>query len=921
MDANGTRLFMLLGERDWSACVDQDGIPFSEIMKTGPEEYLESTKGLGWEDKRFEVILHPRLMKFKAAPLDIPPTIDNRRGADRDQYGNWYWIDPTKTEILVNSAGTGMTSHFWSSADQELHVEEVVAGEFRPKESPPAPSSCKFGGLTITEDHFLLVGVLRPAGLLVFDLHAGGSPRKILWPESVAFEPFDMAAAPGGGAWILDRTNKRHWRIDKYLNLLSHDQSTEQGLPPEFEDFHDESGSPEKRQPGHFPTGTPLPISSPILGFDPIAIESLPDGTVLILDTNSVLGSSVISRYEYSKKLGKEIVLDEFEFAAHDFAFVPEHETSEGTISDRLYVVSTEGNQTYAFDISLDDDGNLLLKLLNEYFPMRLFGGKALVVSDTIAYYDFGTSWVPLIQQLRPQYTVEGTLYTPLGEGRPPFDGRVPDCVWHRLMLDACIPPGTSISVWSRAANDVSRLNTADWREEPSLHLRGDGTELPFVAGESRKDAGTWELLFQRAIGRYLQLRLTFYGSGRDTPRVRCLRVYAPRFSYLKEYLPAAYREDETSASFLDRFLANFEGTFTAIEDKIAAVQILFDAMSAPPETLDWLANWLGVSLDPKWDEPRRRLFIKHSMTFFNLRGTIRGIQIALQLALNECVDESIFDDDPRKCDSAGGIRIIEKFRTRWTPAILLGDPTESTGLRTVSSTTNWQPAYGRDILQQLYRKRFGMSNQESLPLKSTNEITQNDWKKFTEEAIGFVPSSTTGDNVLWQEFLARRYKQPSILNDAYKLGKGKGLGSFAEAKLPESLPTDGAALTDWYEFQAVALTTDRLAHRFSVLIPIEGSESADLAGRRDKLELARRIVDLQKPAHTVFEVKFYLDLFRVGMVRLGIDTVLDAGSRSPYFVSPTVLGQSYLLESYLAPYHPQDVMDRVILGRGKLGT
>ena len=85
-----------------------------------------------------------------------------------------------------------------------------------------------------------------------------------------------------------------------------------------------------------------------------------------------------------------------------------------------------------------------------------------------------------------------------------------------------------------------------------------------------------------------MQIRLA--GNGRTTPRLRALRAYYPRFSYLNHYLPAVYREDGESAWFLDRFLANVEGTYTAIEDRIAAVQMLFDTRAAPSEALDWLA-------------------------------------------------------------------------------------------------------------------------------------------------------------------------------------------------------------------------------------------------------------------------------------------------------------------------------------------
>ena len=83
---------------------------------------------------------------------------------------------------------------------------------------------------------------------------------------------------------------------------------------------------------------------------------------------------------------------------------------------------------------------------------------------------------------------------------------------------------------------------------------------------------GTWEILFQNINGRYLQLELTIQGNGRSTPAIRALRAWYPRFSYLEQYMPTIYREDPLSAFFLERWLANFEGLYTNLEDKIEQV-------------------------------------------------------------------------------------------------------------------------------------------------------------------------------------------------------------------------------------------------------------------------------------------------------------------------------------------------------------
>ncbi len=83
---------------------------------------------------------------------------------------------------------------------------------------------------------------------------------------------------------------------------------------------------------------------------------------------------------------------------------------------------------------------------------------------------------------------------------------------------------------------------------------------------------------------------------------------------------------------------------------------------------------------------------------------------------------------------------------------------------------------------------------------------------------------------------------------------------------------------------------------------------------------MTKRIVELEKPAHTVFSIKFYWSLFRISEARLGDDTLLERGSRSPRLMPPMVLGHNHLAESFLTAGHPQNVPDRYVLGRERLG-
>jgi phage tail-like protein len=667
--------------------------------------------------------------------------------------------------------------------------------------SPGDSRGLPLSGLTINTHHYLVAGVLDPPGLLIYDIHTNEPPRQLLWPKDVAFAPFDMAATTDGGLWILDRTKFSLWRLDRLLNVVN----TTPPPPPVRDPFQPEDGSCERiiQQPARL-APIPLPVT------DPVAIAALADNSVLILADDKV--------YRYDGTLSAPVNLG---YRGYDMACV----------DTTVYIAAADGDQTYAYQLTVNGNA-IALQILPQYFPMRLFGGRGIIASGKQVYYDSRDQWVPLVELRRPQYAEFSTVATRA------FDGKEPDCVWHRLLLDAVIPPRASVSVFSRAANSFGEVENAIWQPEPNPYQRGDGSEQPWVQQLEGYCGGTWELLFQRAVGRYLQIRLDLAGDGRTTPRLRALRAYYPRFSYSKNYLPAVYREDDDSASFLERFLANMEGFYTSIEDRIAMAQVLFEIANAPAETLDWLASWFGVALDASWDESTRRLFLRHVMDFFQYRGTSRGIRMALRLATEACAGEAIFDFTAKL--RPGGIRLVEAFTTR-----------------------------------------------------------------------GVAPGKATADDQpLWAAYLARRYRRIEDLNAAWYTT----YATFDEIPLPTAAPSLSARRTDWQQFLTVVLPTRDSAHRFTVFLPVPEGGTANTAVQQTRMELAKRIIDLEKPAHTVYDIKFYWAFFRVGESRLQQDTVLDTGSRSPKLLPPVVLGSSYVASGYLAPGYPQNLQDRQVL-------
>lgn len=899
MDSNQTRFQLVLGWDNWAQCSDSSG---ASIFNSPAREF-------SWNAGRSEITLGVRLNVFHGAPGKVPPVEDQRRGAAQDRFGNFYWIADSGTELLVNSVGTGVTSHFWASADEASAGCNSPDSAFGVCQQPAPPTPLHFSGLTVTEQHYLVAGVLAPAGFVVFDLFHGGPPRQFVWPKAIPFVPFEMAPALAGGVWILDRGNGRLWALDRTFAVVRQNQAQ---VPIDRNQFAPSSAAHPSAQvpPITFPGGISLEMASPLGSIDPIAMTALPDGSVLLLHSDPAAQFGSVYRFRNGAQLGSPVTLASvlnllepedqpgFSLRGFDCVFIALEQTAAGQRQNTFYVAGENGDQTWAFTAAYDSD-QLSLSPLAEYYPMYLFGGKGLIAGASQVFYDSQDRWVPLVMQKRPRYSAVGAILTKL------FDGKQPDCVWHRLVLDAAIPGDTTVRVYSRAHNDPTYLAIQHWMAEPAAYQRGDGSELPWVT--EAPGLGAWELLFQRATGQYLQLMLVVAGNERATPRIRALRAYYPRFSYLQRYLPAVYQQDQRSASFLDRFLANIEGFFTSTEDRVASIQALLDPRSAPAGVLDWLANWFGVALDPAWSESQRRLFLQNAALFFEARGTVPGLMMALRLALEDCADQSIFQPS---IDVRTGIRIVEKFSTRLLPAGMFESAPTDTGLPIKLQTTLWTPSQGPADLDQRYAAALQLAPGTTYPILVPSTDPQfAAWKTFSSATLGFVPAQPDSSSGLWATFLRTRYGVVSALNAIY----GASYTNFSDVLFPSTLPRRPKPLLDWYQFQGVLLI-DAAAHQFTVYLPLAPADAQSTTTQRAKLNLARRVIELEKPSHTTYEIKFYWAFFRLGDARLGQDTVLDQGSRAPQLLLPAVLGDTYTGSTYVSCELPGEPRRRPFL-------
>lgn len=624
---------------------------------------------------------------------------------------------------------------------------------------------------------------------------------------------------------------------------------------------------------------------------------------------------------------------------------------SAGDAPFSFLVVAAGGDQAYRF-VGEWLDGELLVAVVREFLPLRRYEGMGLAAlpagmklhgyPDTRVFYATAPAWAPLLAQAQPRYPRTARFHSPA------WDSGIPGCVWHRLLLDLRLPPGTTVAALSRSGETQEALQRADWQAEPALLRVAQGNDLPWCNPGETPD-GSWETLLQAASGRWLQIRLEIAGDGRQTPSLKALRVWYPRFSYAREYLPPIFRADAGSADFLDRLLALFEGEFTRWEDRIAAAQWLFDARTAPAESLEWLAGWLGLAFDAAADERRQRLLIRHAMLGHARRGTVPGMLLGATLAWEEEIEEAWLQAPEQLAERPHGLRLQEFFglarplpAEAWRPAAgrsallarLDGDAGLVVPAEPVASTpgnSGRSAAFLRALgfipraaaeearLWAAWNAAAVAAGRSSIAEPALPADTPDDaaaWRDYLDKSAPCAPLRQR-----WQDFLARRWRRVSALNQAW----GTRWPAFGQIPSPLLLPAAEAALADWHRFESQVVRGLAGAHRFRIVLPLPAGE-LDLDALNRRRSAVWRVVERDKPAHTTAEVRFGFDLFRIGEARLGLDTRLEAGlARRPGLAAlsagnsafaPALLGQTGLGEARLTPLKPQPPADRVGLDR-----
>lgn len=336
-------------------------------------------------------------------------------------------------------------------------------------------------------------------------------------------------------------------------------------------------------------------------------------------------------------------------------------------------------------------DGERAALPAGERYPLRRHDGRAFLHAPLDRpRYGSSTGPRPLAALSLPRRAITGSA-----RARSIDSGEAGTC-WHRLYVEGVFPEGCAIRVLLAASDDPEppedsgQFYPHDFGAVPGSEApvpraawEPHASEIPSQRGllgcaPEFQRAGLWSVLIQRAncrtrrlVGRYLHAHFVFFGTGQFSPELAAARAYSPRFSYVRRYLPELYHEDPllegdatpgpaTSADFLERFVASFEGVLTPIEDRVADAWQLINPRTTPADALEWLGTWVGMVLDPALPDTARRKLLYFAPQLACERGTRCGLSRALEIVSQGGI-------------SRGEVVVIEDFRLRRTWATILG--------------------------------------------------------------------------------------------------------------------------------------------------------------------------------------------------------------------------------------------------------
>jgi len=632
--------------------MDANGQNFCQLSAAAHWQLLEQPSGLEFDHRRRSLRLaHLRREARFADDLDLAEQRLLIAPQTRDRYGNRASLDRENNRIIATGLVPGVTEIF-DPEDENAVISDLVMGY----------------------DDVLYIAI--DGRVVMQDRRDRWNQRNIVVPSVNGFTAWRMAADPQGGVWVLDRGSKQLARVRGMpLHKLSV-RTTVAETPQRC----DENTNP--------PRMTVLQQLSWPENEQPVALACN-------LHSEVVLLSWVENEDARIRVVNEQLELS----AAMTLLGSTRPYSTVWLAQDRVAVLLAGVDQeapVYRVDVGQSSGFPV-----GELYPLKkdFNHGPFVHGLDDPPHYPTVDSSRALHRLSFPFYSREGqAINDPL---TAVMDGGEAGHLWHRLFIEAVIPPGCGIKIWLAATNETTisfnDILPEHWYEHRfgaiyQTTTRADipvavwepfASELPHQSGclpcEIQRDtAGLFSVLIQRSSrrvrslsGRYLHVHVQLTGQGRNTPELFSLRAYGSRFSYVDQYLPQLYWETlyapdadqtgaATAADFFSRMVTSFEGVLTQIEDRVAQAYLLTDPKGIPAENLPWLASWIGHGLNQSLPEQVQRCFVQSAAELQRWHGTLRGLKLALEIATQGAV-------------TGGEIVVLEDFRLRRTFASIVG--------------------------------------------------------------------------------------------------------------------------------------------------------------------------------------------------------------------------------------------------------
>jgi len=637
MDANGQRFWMLADKSDWDI-ID----PVIEYDNTSRSLKLSSQRATPFNQERNAI----ELALAESHLQKIPATLDEEGTLA-------FWDDAEKAVIIDNSLG----------ARKKIFVPAI--------DRVPTDICMGFDGV-------LYIAI--DGKVLMHD-------QKWRWStvilSEMGFSAWRLSAIAEGGVWVLDR---EHAKLAKV-----------QGMPlvtapgPYADDIF--RPCEENPNPPRLTVINSLEFSTleqPVAIATNDSCESN-NSELIVLCWNETGSASVRSVTKRKLSIAKALQGVVYPYSI-DWLDV-----------NKFAVLLA--NVTEASVFSVDNRSNELFAV-GDFYPLRNHDATPFIHHvNSQPYYTSSKEKaghiITTVKRLNP-ISLPSFSRTGGAENGKTLDSGNAQTTWHRLYLEAIIPKQCSLEVELAVVDELLGEEGIIWHkhhfgksigfdnsELKNHELPPQGvwltypSELPHHQGlldcpTVENQSGLFTVLIQRSglqvrslSGRYLKVRVTLHGNGRQTPELIALRAYGSRFSYVDNYFPEFYRENlfgpdadlpgsTTPSDFLERSLLNMEGLFTQIQDRIENSELLTQPQSVPQESLDWLASWIGLTLDPVMPEERKRGFIEIASRLYRWHGTLKGLKAAIEVSSGGQI-------------SAGNIIVLEDYRLRRTVATILG--------------------------------------------------------------------------------------------------------------------------------------------------------------------------------------------------------------------------------------------------------